>query len=137
MLKFSCYFSTIICSKGASTLSNVVFLHFEIETYVMENLNEKSWIEGFKASDRAEIIDVRTPDEFNEGYIEGAKLMNIQESSKFIEDIEQLPKDKDYYVYCRSGKRSEMACQLMNKAGIDNAYNLEGGILGWTGDVKK
>jgi rhodanese-related sulfurtransferase len=103
----------------------------------MENLNQKSWIEGFKASKQAEIIDVRTPDEYKEGYIEGAKLINIQDSSKFMEEIEKLPKDKDYYVYCRSGRRSEMACQLMNKAGIENAYNLEGGILDWTGEVKK
>ena len=103
----------------------------------MENLNEKDWVEGLNSSNQAEIIDVRTPNEFNEGYIEGAKLMNIQDSSKFMEEIEQLPKDKDYYVYCRSGRRSEMACQLMNKAGIDKAYNLEGGILGWSGNVKK
>jgi rhodanese-related sulfurtransferase len=103
----------------------------------MENLNEKKWAEGLKSSNNAEIIDVRTPAEFKEGYIKGAKLMNIQESSKFMEEIEQLPKDKDYYVYCRSGRRSEMACQLMNKAGIENAYNLEGGILGWSGEVKQ
>ncbi|MBZ9650703.1 rhodanese-like domain-containing protein [Psychroflexus montanilacus] len=103
----------------------------------MENLNQEKWVEGLKSSDKAEIIDVRTPDEFNEGYIEGAKLINIQDSEKFINAIEQLPKDKDYYVYCRSGRRSEMACQLMNKAGIENAYNLEGGILDWKGEVKK
>lgn len=102
----------------------------------MENLNEKEWTEGFKASQNAEILDVRTPDEFDEGYIEGAKLINIQDTSKFMEEIKQLPKDKDYYVYCRSGKRSGMACQLMNKEGIENAYNLEGGILDWTGDIK-
>ncbi|NEV93467.1 rhodanese-like domain-containing protein [Psychroflexus sp. YR1-1] len=103
----------------------------------MENLSEKKWVEGFKASDQAEIIDVRTPEEFNAGYIEGAKLINIQDSGTFMAEIEQLPKDKAYYVYCRSGKRSEMACQLMNRAGIKNAYNLEGGILDWTGEVKQ
>jgi rhodanese-related sulfurtransferase len=103
----------------------------------MENLNEKKWNEGLKASSNSEIIDVRTPDEFNDGYIEGARLLNIQDSSKFMEEVEKLDKDKDYYVYCRSGRRSEMACQLMEKAGIDHAYNLEGGMLDWTGNVKK
>lgn len=103
----------------------------------MENLNEKKWVEGFKTTEGAEIIDVRTPDEFNQGYIDGARLINIQKSGEFMKEIEQLPKEKDYYVYCRSGARSEMACQLMNKAGIENTYNLEGGILGWTGKVKK
>ncbi|MFD0931160.1 rhodanese-like domain-containing protein [Psychroflexus salinarum] len=103
----------------------------------MENLNEKKWVDGLKASENSEIIDVRTPEEFNEGYIEGAKLINIQDTSRFMDQIEQLPKDKDYYVYCRSGRRSEMACQIMEKAGIKNAYNLEGGIIDWHGEVKK
>lgn len=102
----------------------------------MENLNEKEWKDGFESSQNAEIIDVRTPDEFNEGYIEKAKLINIQDSGKFMEEIEKLPKDKDYYVYCRSGKRSAMACQIMNQSGIENTYNLQGGILDWTGEVK-
>lgn len=105
------------------------------EILLMENLNQEKWAEGLKKSDKAEIIDVRTPAEFNEGYIEGAKLINIQDSSRFMEEIEELPKDKDYYVYCRSGRRSEMACQLMEKAGVSNAYNLEGGILNWKGKV--
>ncbi len=103
----------------------------------MENLNEKKWYEGLKASSNSEIIDVRTPDEFDDGYIEGARLLNIQDSSKFMAELEKLEKDKDYFVYCRSGRRSEMACQIMKKAGIENAYNLQGGILDWTGNLKK
>ncbi|AFU70037.1 rhodanese domain protein PspE-like protein [Psychroflexus torquis ATCC 700755] len=103
----------------------------------MENLNEKKWYEGLKASSNSEIIDVRTPDEFDDGYIEGARLLNIQDSSKFMAEVEKLEKDKDYYVYCRSGRRSEMACQIMEKAGVENAYNLQGGILDWTGNLKK
>ncbi len=103
----------------------------------MENLNEKKWYEGLQASSNSEIIDVRTPDEFDDGYIEGARLLNIQDSSKFMAELEKLEKDKDYFVYCRSGRRSEMACQIMKKAGIENAYNLQGGILDWTGNLKK
>jgi rhodanese-related sulfurtransferase len=103
----------------------------------MENLNEKKWYEGLQASSNSEIIDVRTPDEFDDGYIEGARLLNIQDSSKFMAELEKLEKDKDYFVYCRSGRRSEMACQIMEKAGIKNAYNLQGGILDWTGNLKK
>ena len=103
----------------------------------MENLNEKKWFEGLQASSNSEIIDVRTPDEFDDGYIEGARLLNIQDSSKFMAELEKLEKDKDYFVYCRSGRRSEMACQIMEKAGIKNAYNLQGGILDWTGNLKK
>lgn len=103
----------------------------------MGNLNEKDWKAGIDSSEKPQIIDVRTPEEFNSGYIEGAKLIDIQESGKFMEEIENLPKDNQYYVYCRSGKRSGMACELMNRAGIKNTYNLEGGIIDWTGEIKE
>ena len=103
----------------------------------MENLNEKKWYDAHKASSNSKIIDVRTPDEFDNGYIEGARLLNIQDSSKFMAEVEKLEKDTDFYVYCRSGKRSEMACQLMERAGIESTFNLQGGILDWTGDLKK
>jgi rhodanese-related sulfurtransferase len=102
----------------------------------MENLNQNDWVEGLKASENAKIIDVRTPAEFESGYIEDAQLINIQDSSHFMNEIEKLDKDTEYYVYCRSGRRSEMACQLMDKVGIKSAYNLEGGILEWKGEIK-
>ena len=53
----------------------------------------------------------------------------------FIYEIEELDKNKNYYVYCRSGARSAKACQIMNELGINNAYNLLGGILDWEGDT--
>ena len=52
-----------------------------------------------------------------------------------LEELEKLDKSKKYYVYCRSGKRSSQACDIMNSIGFENTYNLEGGFMNWEGEV--
>ena len=81
------------------------------------------------------ILDVRTPHEWNEGIIENAELLDLSEGPKFIEKIQTLDKDKNYYVYCRSGGRSMVACQAMEKLGFKSVTNVLGGITDWTGEV--
>ena len=76
------------------------------------------------------ILDVRTPGEFAEGYIEGAQLINFQ-SGNFENEIASLDKDVTYAVYCRSGNRSGQAVKIMHDAGFHNVYNLEGGVIDW------
>ncbi|WKK79493.1 rhodanese-like domain-containing protein [Marivirga arenosa] len=77
-----------------------------------------------------EIIDVRTPAEKEEGFIEGAKMINIM-GPDFANEINALDKDKTYLVYCRSGNRSGTACGFMASNGFDKLYNLDGGINAW------
>ncbi|WP_127844759.1 rhodanese-like domain-containing protein [Psychroflexus aestuariivivens] len=102
----------------------------------MKNLEQKQWIDGLQKDKSAVILDVRTPEEFEEGFIKDAKLINIQNPETFMSEIEKLDKSTPHYVYCRSGKRSEMACQIMEKSGFEKTYNLSGGILEWRGDVE-
>jgi len=85
--------------------------------------------------DNAVVLDVRTDDEVAEGIIPNAIHIDIYKGQEFIDEIEELDKSKNYYVYCRSGNRSGKACQIMEQLGFENAYNLEGGMLEWTGDV--
>jgi phage shock protein E len=75
-------------------------------------------------------LDVRTPGEFNEGHIEGAKLIDLQ-SGNFESEIATLDKSKTYAVYCRSGNRSGQAVKVMSDAGFTNLYNLNGGVIDW------
>jgi rhodanese-related sulfurtransferase len=75
-------------------------------------------------------LDVRTPGEFNEGHIEGAKLIDFQ-SGNFESEIATLDKTKTYAVYCRSGSRSGQAVKVMSDAGFTNIYNLDGGVIDW------
>lgn len=98
----------------------------------MKNLTQTEWSSSI-TEDNTVILDVRTPNEWAEGIIENALTINIQDPQSFIEEIEKLDKNKNYYVYCRSGARSGQACQVMNSIGINETNNLSGGILEWTG----
>ncbi len=82
------------------------------------------------------VIDVRTSGEFAQGHIPGAKLINLYDTS-FSKKIAQLDKNKNYYINCRSGSRSAMACRKMQKLGFENVWNVSGGIMAWRGKVKK
>jgi phage shock protein E len=75
-------------------------------------------------------LDVRTPGEFAEGYIEGARLIDFQ-SGNFENEIATLDKSATYAVYCRSGNRSGQAVKVMQAAGFTNVFNMNGGVIDW------
>lgn len=83
------------------------------------------------------LIDVRTPGEWDSGYISGTDKFIDLNSSDFENQILSLDKTKSYIVYCRSGNRSIKACEIMNKKGFSSLHNLSGGINKWTGEIKK
>ena len=75
-------------------------------------------------------LDVRTPGEFAEGYIQGARLIDFQ-SGNFENEIATLDKNATYAVYCRSGNRSSQAVKVMQDAGFTNVFNMNGGVIDW------
>ena len=76
------------------------------------------------------LVDVRTQDEYNSGYIENS--LNIDYlSNDFSENIEKLDKNIPIILYCRSGRRSSMSANKLSKLGFKEIYNLDGGILKW------
>ena len=99
------------------------------------NLSQQQWSEQLKNDNNAIVIDVRTPEEFEDGYIENAVNINIFKGQGFVYLIEELDQSKNYYVYCKAGSRSEQACKVMNQLGIENTYNLVGGIMQWQGRI--
>lgn len=81
-------------------------------------------------SDSVQLLDVRTPEEYAEGHINGAININAQ-SDKFRETaVKKLSKDSTVLVYCRSGRRSLTAAEILTKLGY-NVVNLKGGIIEW------
>lgn len=92
-----------------------------------KNINYKQLIEMKKESHNTIILDVRSIQEYNEGYINGAILIPLFELNK---KAEQILKDKKQriIVYCKSGIRSIKAIEMLIKKGYTNLYNLEGGI---------
>ena len=80
--------------------------------------------------DDVQLLDVRTPEEYAEGYIEGFQNIDFL-SETFQEDIEKLDKTKPVIVYCKSGGRSGRCSKLMLEKGFTKIYDLEGGITKW------
>ena len=101
----------------------------------MSDLSQNEWAQGLNEQPRAVVLDVRTEEEFESGYIPNAINIDIQMGNIFIDEINTLDKNKSYYVYCRSGARSAQAVQLMRDLGFNETYNLLGGILEWEGEV--
>ena len=92
-------------------------------------------VSQFKAkieAGNAQIIDVRTTQEFESMHIEEAIHINYFEDA-FWEKIEHLDKSKISLVYCRSGRRSIRVCTLMKNGGFDpnKVFNLSGGMIEW------
>jgi len=99
------------------------------------NLTQEDWISLLQADENAIVLDVRTQEEYQDGIILNAINIDIHKGQEFISELEALDKNKNYYVYCRSGARSAKACEIMNELGFENAYNLLGGILQWEGEI--
>ncbi len=86
----------------------------------------------------AVIIDVRTPQEIQEGYIKGASVFIDFNNEDFAEKAKSLDKNKTYLLYCRSGARSGKACKIMADMGFSGPlYNLAKGITEWDGETAK
>lgn len=76
------------------------------------------------------VLDVRTPEEFKQGHIENAVLIDVNESN-FTEKVQSLDRHMTYLLYCRSGKRSEKALNILDSSGFRKAFHLKGGYLEW------
>ena len=102
----------------------------------MKNLNDKDWQAALAANSNAVVIDVRTPEEWQEGIIPNSLLLNIMEQQSFVNRIAELDKTVAYFVYCRSGARSGQACNYMSQLGFIEVINLSGGIMAYTGNTE-
>ncbi len=94
-----------------------------------ENMEVKEFAELI-ADSNVVVLDVRTADEYAEGHINGAILID-QFKSDFLEQAKaKLPTEKTIAVYCRSGRRSANAAGILAKEGY-KPVNLKGGIIAW------
>jgi len=84
----------------------------------------------FIAEKKPFILDVRTPNEFYSGYIEGATLLPLQQLQQRVSELNKH-KDREILVYCRTGNRSTVAAEILHRAGFTKLYNLRPGIVGW------
>lgn len=102
----------------------------------MKELDQTTWKTNLKEEENTTILDVRTEEEYNDGHIPGAKLIDVQDPQNFMDHIEKLPKDGKYYIYCNSGNRGNQACLVMEHNGFKQVSNLEGGYQAWEGETE-
>lgn len=77
-----------------------------------------------------QLLDVRTPEEFDEMHIPNA-INNNYNDEHFMDRLKHMDKSKPVYIYCLSGGRSAAAQQVLLKEGFIAVYNLDGGIRKW------
>jgi len=102
-----------------------------MQTISVEALNGK-----LVAGESINLVDVREPHEHADFNIGGILLPLGQVQTMQIDDIEDL-RDKEVYVYCRSGNRSGQACMILEQMGFTNLVNVSGGMLAWQDRIAK
>ena len=99
----------------------------------VEVLTPQEFIAAAEADSAAVILDVRQPDEFAAGHLAKAINLDWLNPSAFSEGMAKLDKDHTYYIYCRSGRRSNAAASKMKREGF-RVFDMKGGYLQWTSE---
>ena len=96
----------------------------------MNNITVEELKKRMDRGEKINLIDCREPHEYAEFNI-GGKLIPLGKFQTMqVDELDNL-KDEEVIIHCRSGKRSMMACQILDTMGFKNTLNLEGGILAW------
>ena len=111
------------CAQGSSAKKSDV-----VSLITPQELNEKLG--------NILLIDVRTPQEFAQGHIDNAKLIDYMQAD-FMNKMSKLDTTKELYIYCRSGNRSGKAVRKLEAMGFPKVYDLKGGILNWNQNKMK
>jgi phage shock protein E len=90
------------------------------------NLTPQEFIAKVKTTKNAQLLDVRTSQEWEAGKIASSSCINVNDAA-FKQQIEKLDKNKPVFVYCAAGGRSSKAAPILQQAGFKHIYNLTGG----------
>lgn len=110
-------------------LSGLLFLFSGSNiSYAAERVTAGELKAMLERKEKIVLIDVRTPQEHAEAHIPGSVLMPLDT----LEGVSKLPQGSRHIIYCRSGKRSLKAMDILSAKGFKNLVDLEGGINAWT-----
>ncbi|HJV32258.1 MAG TPA: rhodanese-like domain-containing protein [Bacillales bacterium] len=97
---------------------------------IVKTVKEEEFRAGYR---KAQLIDVREPNEFEAGHILGSRNIPMSQLKMRMKEIRS---DLPVYLYCQSGMRSGRAAQFLYRRGYKDLTHLQGGFKGWTGKVK-
>ncbi|MGG3450148.1 MULTISPECIES: rhodanese-like domain-containing protein [Bacillaceae] len=106
-----------------------LFMYFS-QKRAVKPLSQEDFVLGYR---KAQLIDVREPNEYNSGHILGARNIPVTQMKQRMKEIRP---DKPVYLYCQSGLRSGRAAQMLYRKGYRDIYHLQGGFKKWTGKIK-
>ncbi len=106
----------------------MVLLPFPGDAAVGRNLNPREAFTMLGQRSDLYLLDVRSPGEYQQAHLEGARLIPIDQLSR---RIAELPKDRPILVYCAVGSRSAQVVNYLARQGYPEVYNLSGGIYAW------
>lgn len=98
-------------------------------------LDVNTFEKNVNADKNIQLIDVRTPGEYAEGFIGNAKNIDWN-GSNFATEVAKLDKTKPVYLYCLSGGRSGNAANKLNEMGFTQVFDLKGGMNAWRNAAK-
>ena len=98
---------------------------------IVKALTQEEFIEGYR---KAQLIDVREPNEYEAGHILGARNIPVSQLKTRLKEIRP---DKPVYLYCQSGLRSGRAAQILYKKGYRQLKKKKKGFKYWTGKIKR
>lgn len=98
---------------------------------VLKSLSEEEFKKGYR---KAQLIDVREKNEYDAGYILGARNIPV---TQLKQRTKELRKDLPVYLYCQSGSRSRRAAAILLKEGYNDISHLKTGFKQWEGKIKK
>ena len=96
----------------------------------VHTIDVKSFTEKLKTNENPQLLDVRTPEEYNTEHIGDAKNVNWN-GDDFVTKSTTFDKSKPIFVYCKVGGRSAQAANKLAELGFKEIYNLDGGIMKW------
>lgn len=123
-------YGIIIALLGAFWLGTAFLLPQQAKVQVCKRVSKTEFKSKLNSLKDVQLIDVRTPGEFQRGTIDGA--INIDyTASNFTEMIGLLDKNKPTLIFCQSGGRSTAALKKFKSLGFDHVLELEGGYSAW------
>lgn len=94
-------------------------------------VNIEQGLEIIEKEKKLQLVDVRTPGEYNEGHLKNSINIDIYDFENFEIEVNKLSKDQPVLIYCKSGSRSKEATAQLISLGFEEVYDLQGGIMKW------
>jgi rhodanese-related sulfurtransferase len=126
-IKLETLYTLLIIAGALIVYSAITWLY---QRKILKTLSEEQFREGYR---KAQLIDVREPNEFEGGHILGARNIPLSQLKNRLREVRP---DKPVYLYCQSGIRSGRAASMLYRKGYKDLSHLQGGFKKWSGKIR-